>query len=93
MPRRVLCLRSSFSRKVDEMSKQYSVKISGIWSDEILLEADSKEQAVSEAAEMFKKLWVVMNAEVFEDQDVVSYEVFDEVVVNQVKGRSQSGKD
>ena len=67
------------------MSKQYAVKLSGIWSDEILLEAESKEQAVAEATEMFKKIWVVMNAEVLEEADVISYEPFDEVVLNLVK--------
>jgi hypothetical protein len=73
------------------MSKDYKVRVTGTWTDEILLSADSKEEAIAIATETFETMWVVLNAEFIDSEEErpenLSYEPFDSVTVESVKKR------
>jgi hypothetical protein len=73
------------------MSRDYRVRITGTWTDNILLSANSKAEAIEEATRAFESMWVVLNAEFIESEeerpDQLSYEAFDSITVESVEKR------
>lgn len=73
------------------MSKDYKVQITGTWTDNILLSANSKAEAIEEATRAFESMWVVLNAEFIESEEErpehLSYEPFDSIKVESVEKR------